>query len=99
MLVESEAADIIFKLEKLFSHNQVQLFLIDLTDNLIDIHQQTISKDNIAKLLKCLQTANKNARDINSQFDTRVSLWNAGLFASKMALPSLIQIEARSIAA
>lgn len=38
VLSELEASDTIFRLEQLFSHNQVQLFLIDLTDNLLDIH-------------------------------------------------------------
>lgn len=59
----------------------------------------TISSENISKLLHCLSKANKESRDINSRFDERVQLWNAGLYANKMALPSLITIEARAVAA
>ena len=87
------------KLEKLFSRTQVQAFLVDLSDDLLTKCYSSLSITNISKLILCLRTANSQARDVNSQFDMRIKLWNAGLFADKMALPSLIEVEARSIAA
>jgi hypothetical protein len=59
----------------------------------------TVSVENISKLIRCLERANQEARDLNSQFDMRVRLWNTGLFADRMALPSLIEIETRAFAA
>jgi uncharacterized protein YccT (UPF0319 family) len=63
---ESEANEVVFKLEKLFSHNQVQEFLVEMTDIILDKHFQAISTDNVMKLLACLHKASKEARDTNS---------------------------------
>ena len=71
------------KLEKLFSRNLVAAFLVDLTDELLTKYYTNISVDNIFKLIRCLNLTNKAARDLNSQFDTRVKLWNIGLQADQ----------------
>lgn len=71
------------KLEKLFSRNLVAAFLVDLTDELLTKYYVNISVDNIFKLVRCLNLTNKAARDLNSQFDTRVKLWNVGLQADR----------------
>ena len=89
----------VLKLEKLFARIHVQAFLVDLSDDLHTRSYNSLTTTNISKLIQCLKRANQEARDVNSQFDVRVKLWNAGLFAEKMALPSLIEVEARSMAA
>jgi hypothetical protein len=99
LLHSPEDSHTVSRLEKLFCRTHVQNFLINLTDELLTKFFTTISIENIQKLILQLENTNQKARDLNSHFDMRVKMWNAGLFADRMVLPSLIEVEARAVAA
>jgi len=98
-LNDPEENTVVIKLEGLFSSIKVLAFLVDLIEDLLSKYYNSIAVSNIAKMVNFLTVTNTEASNFNSQFDVRVKLWNVGLFSEKMALPGLIEVEARTIAA